>query len=67
MNSHLIAHARALLESDPDMIADARAGARVGNTIIGGVMSLTTGSPRWATENAVAEALASLDTEDGAR
>ena len=64
-NEHLHRHALALLRSDPDYLQDAREGSRVGNTVIGSVMAITTGSPRWATERAVLEALALLDQEGG--
>lgn len=56
-------HAYKLLKSDPEYLEDARHGGAVGNTIVGSVMAITTGSPRWATENAVAEALARIDAE----
>lgn len=49
-----------LLRTDPHYLHDAKAGARVGNTILGCVLSITTKSPRWATENAVREALAAM-------
>src|SRR5260370_31408161 len=52
-----------LLKGEPDYIADARAGVHVGNSVAGSVLSLTTGSPRWATERAVAMALHRLDAK----
>lgn len=59
----LAEHAYRLLKSDADYLADARDGVHVGNTVVGSVMSITTRSPRWATEKAVAEALARIDEE----
>jgi len=52
-----------LLRNEPDYVADARVGARVANSVAGSVLSLTTGSPRWATERAVIAALCRLDRE----
>lgn len=56
----LIKHALALLKSDKDYLADAREGAPVANTVVGSVMSITTGTPRQHTEAAVREALKRL-------
>ncbi|PWT78043.1 MAG: hypothetical protein C5B60_01810 [Chloroflexi bacterium] len=58
----LLEHARALL-ADPDLdcLADARIGAPLGNSIAGSILSIITKSPRWATEQAVMQALAELD------
>ncbi|MBN2371775.1 MAG: hypothetical protein JXO72_14935 [Vicinamibacteria bacterium] len=56
----LVSHAVELLRSDPAYLADAKKGAPVGNSIVGSVMSLTTGAPRWATEQAVMAALRQL-------
>jgi hypothetical protein len=63
---NLTKHALELLKSDEGQpyLTDAREGAAVGNTVLGSVMSITTGSPRWATEKAVREALALLDEGD---
>jgi hypothetical protein len=43
-------HAYRLLKSDPDYRDDAEAGIAGGNTVIGSVMSITIGAPRWASE-----------------
>lgn len=56
----LVLKARKLLLEHPHYLADAKAGSRVGNTILGCVLSITTKSPRWATEQAVANALAAM-------
>jgi hypothetical protein len=66
-NERLTRSALELLRSDEDYLTDARIGAPRGNSVIGSVLALTTGSPRWATEQAVLEALAQLDREGGAR
>lgn len=59
----LVNHAYKLLKGDDEMIADARAGAHVGNTVIGSVMQATLKQPRWATERAVRDALARIEAE----
>lgn len=64
IDSQLVNHACRLLKSaDPYYLQDAREGAGTGNTIVGSVMSLTTGKPRWITERAVDEALRIIDEE----
>jgi hypothetical protein len=60
---YLTRQALALLREDADYLADAREGAAVGNSIVGSVLSLTHGSPRWATERAVLAALTVIDDE----
>jgi hypothetical protein len=64
--NYLTKHALELLKSDEGQpyLDDAREGAAVGNTVIGSLMSITLGSPRWATEKAGCEALAVLDSDD---
>jgi hypothetical protein len=52
-----------LLKDEPDYIADAEQFAQIGNSVVGSVLSLTTGSPRWATEQAVLTALERLRTK----
>jgi hypothetical protein len=59
----LVSHALELMRGSPEYTADARAGAAVGNTVIGSVMNLTTGAPRQLTEEAVRKALRKLDAE----
>lgn len=61
--SSLARHAQRLMVAHPEWAQDAREGAAVSNTVIGSVMSITTGSPRWATEQAVREALVALPGE----
>lgn len=61
--SYLIDRALALLQDDPRLFQDAKAGARVGNTLAGSILALTTRSPRWATEEAVAAAVTIIDRE----
>lgn len=56
-------HAYELLKSNPHYVDDAKQGASVNNTVVGSVMSITTGSPRWATENAVKVALRRIQAE----
>lgn len=60
----LTAHALELLRHNPEYVADAREGAPVGNSVVGSIMSITTGSPRWATEAAVRKALKKLDAKE---
>jgi hypothetical protein len=64
-NDHLRRAALDLLRDDPSYADDARAGAHVGNTVVGSILALTYGSPRWATEDAVRHALTELDAEGG--
>jgi hypothetical protein len=61
----LVRHALALLRGEPVYREDARRFARVGNSIVGSVMSLTLGAPRWATEAAVVEAVRQLGRSAG--
>lgn len=56
----LVTMATDLLSANPEYAADARKFAAIGNSVVGSVLSLTTGSPRWATERAVCEALRSV-------
>jgi hypothetical protein len=53
----LTRHALRLLKAYPDYVADARRFAPIGNSVVGSLMSLTLGAPRWATETAICEAL----------
>jgi hypothetical protein len=62
-DAQLVAHALHLLKTKPHYVADARQGARLGNSIIGSIMNLTLKSPRQMTEAAVVEALQLLDAE----
>ena len=57
----LVDHAVKLLRSEPSYSEDARKGAPLGNSVVGSVMSLTPGRPRWATEQAVMDALRRID------
>lgn len=57
MNESLVQLALNLLKKHPEYIEDAKIGALVSNSIVGSVLSLTTKSPRSATEAAVREAL----------
>ncbi len=59
----LIQAALAMLREDPAYEDDARQGVRVDNTIVGSILSITTGSPRWATERAVHTALVIIDRD----
>lgn len=65
--SDLVDAALGLLRDDEDYIRDACEGVRVGNSIVGSLLSIMHGAPRWATEHAVAEALAVLAAEERAR
>jgi hypothetical protein len=63
MNKHLIAKAKEMLRENKDYYEDAMRGAPVGNTVIGSVLSIVFGAPRWATEDAVVEALRQMRRE----
>ena len=63
-DSSLVDHAYQLLKSNPNYLEDARQFARVNNTVIGSLMSATSGSPRWATEAAVRSALQRIRIEE---
>lgn len=65
--SHLTRVALEMLQEDPDLLEDAKVGAPIGNSVLGSLLSLTYKSPRWATEDAVCEALQELDGELGPR
>lgn len=53
-----------MLRDSPELIADARVGAPLGNSIVGSLLSLTHGIPRQYAEAAVLAALDILDGED---
>jgi hypothetical protein len=63
MNEMLVKAALDMLRANPRYAADARAGAPVGNSVIGSLLSIEYRAPRWATERAVRQALAILDDE----
>lgn len=65
MTNDLIDHAYQLLKTNPNYLADARQFARVNNTVIGSLLSLSSGNPRWATEAAVKSALQRIRLEEG--
>ena len=62
----LVKAALDMLRANPRYAADARAGAPLGNSVIGSLLSIEYGAPRWATERAVCQALAILDGEANA-
>jgi hypothetical protein len=64
MDKQLVQSALQMLRANPRYAADARAGARVNNSIVGSLLSIEHRAPRWATERAVRQALAILDEED---
>jgi len=64
MNEMLVKAALDMLRANPRYAADARAGAPVGNSVIGSLLSIEYRAPRWATERAVRQALAILDSEE---
>jgi hypothetical protein len=64
MDEMLVKAALDMLRSNPRYAADARAGAPVGNSVIGSLLSIEYRAPRWATERAVRQALAILDSEE---
>jgi hypothetical protein len=63
MDKQLVQSALQMLRANPRYAADARAGAPLGNSVIGSLLSIEYGAPRWATERAVCQALAILDDE----
>jgi hypothetical protein len=66
MSDHcrLVRHALELMKtSDPDFVDDARQGAPLGNSTIGGIMALTLSVPRQYAEAAVLDALDLFDKD----
>jgi len=63
MDEMLVKAALDMLRDNPRFVADARAGARVNNSIVGSLLSIEYRAPRWATERAVRQALAILDSK----
>lgn len=55
-------HALKLLRESPEYLADAREGARVGNSVAGSLLSLQFQAPRQYTEQAVLHAVSILDS-----
>jgi len=64
MDEQLVQSALQMLRANPRYAADARAGAPLGNSVVGSLLSIEYRAPRWATERAVRQALAILDEED---
>lgn len=60
----LTQQAKEMMQSNSMYLDDARIGGPIGNSIVGSLLSLTTRSPRWATERAVCEALQEIDAEE---
>jgi len=52
-----------MLRASPEHLEDARKGAEVNNSVVGGVISTTHRIPRWAAEQAVREALAIIEED----
>ena len=59
----LVRIALATLRENAEYLADARVGAPLGNSVVGSILAITTQSPRWATEQAVLDAIAVIDAE----
>ena len=64
MDEQLVQSALQMLRANPRYAADARAGAPLGNSVVGSLLSIEYRAPRWATERAVRQALAILDSEE---
>ena len=64
MDKILIKAALDMLRESQYYAADARAGAPLGNSVVGSLLSIEYRAPRWATERAVCQALAILDEDD---
>ena len=62
-HGNLADHAYQLLKKNPSYLEDARTFAKSNNTVIGSLLAITSGSPRWATEAAVKTALQRIRLE----
>jgi hypothetical protein len=60
---HLVRRALCYLRDSDNYRQDAETGAPLGNSVIGSLLSLIYKAPRWATEQAVLEALTQLKRE----
>jgi hypothetical protein len=63
MGPDLVERARLLLLANPEYLDDAERAARKGNSVIGQVLTMLTGKPRWATEAAVLQAVQQINAE----
>lgn len=61
-HEQLTKHALKLLRGNDEYIADAREGARVGNSVVGSLLSIQHKAPRQYAERAVEDALNILDS-----
>lgn len=62
---NLVQRAATMMKADKFLAEDAIKGSKVDNSVLGGVLSMSTGVPRWLAEDAVRKALEIEHTFNG--